>query len=50
MTNRDAEVVVVAVARTPFGRFNGALKDIEAPRLGALAIDELLVRMRGGGG
>lgn len=47
MTDRDAEIVVVAVARTPFGRFNGALKDIEAPRLGALAIDEVLMRMKG---
>ncbi len=38
------DVVVVAVARTPFGRFEGALRQIEAPRLGALAIDEVLHR------
>jgi acetyl-CoA C-acetyltransferase len=44
MLERPDDVVVVAVARTPFGRFGGALKDIEAPRLGALAIDEVLAR------
>lgn len=42
---RDAkDIVVVALARTPFGRFEGALKDIDAPHLGALAIDEALHR------
>lgn len=38
------DIVVVALARTPFGRFEGALKDIEAPRLAAIAIDEALQR------
>jgi acetyl-CoA C-acetyltransferase len=38
------DIVVVALARTPFGRFEGALKDIDAPRLGARAIDEVLSR------
>jgi acetyl-CoA C-acetyltransferase len=38
------DIVVVALARTPFGRFEGALKDIDAPRLGARAIDEVLTR------
>lgn len=33
-----------AVARTPFGRFGGALAGLEACRLGALAIDETLAR------
>lgn len=42
--NDRQDVVVVAFARTPFGRFEGALKEIEAPRLGALAIDEALAR------
>jgi len=40
----DHDIVVVAVARTPFGRFEGALSEIAAPRLGALAIDEVLAR------
>jgi acetyl-CoA C-acetyltransferase len=40
----DTDVVVAGYARTPFGRFFGALRDIPAHRLGALAIDELLRR------
>jgi len=44
MEQRDRDIVVVALARTPFGRFQGALKGVEAPRLGAMAIDEALVR------
>ena len=42
--DRPTDTVVVAVSRTPFGRFGGVLKDIDAPRLGALAINEALVR------
>jgi len=42
--DRAGDIVVVAVARTPFGRFEGALREIEAPRLGALAINEVLAR------
>jgi acetyl-CoA C-acetyltransferase len=38
------QVVVVAYARTPFGRFFGGLRDIPAHRLGALAVDEVLRR------
>ena len=38
------DLVVVALARTPFGRFQGALRGIEAPRLGAAAINETLAR------
>ena len=38
------DIVVVAIARTPFGRFEGALKDIDAPRLAAAAIDEVVHR------
>jgi acetyl-CoA C-acetyltransferase len=41
---KPTDIVVVAVARTPFGRFEGALKNIVAPRLGALAINEVLSR------
>ncbi len=36
------EVFVVAGLRTPFGSFNGALADIEAPFLGATVMRELL--------
>jgi acetyl-CoA C-acetyltransferase len=36
--------VVIAFARTPFGRFEGKLAALTAPRLGALAIDEILRR------
>lgn len=38
------EIVVTAVARTPFGRFNGVLKDLSGPELGARTIDALLDR------
>ena len=44
MRNQADDIVFVAAARTPFGRFEGAFKDIEAPRLGALAINEILAR------
>ncbi|HEY7248816.1 MAG TPA: thiolase family protein [Xanthobacteraceae bacterium] len=46
MTELAADIVVVAAARTPFGRFEGALKAITAPKLGALAIDETLARSK----
>ncbi len=42
----EHDIVVAAVARTPFGRFEGALKDFDAPHLGALAIDAVLGRSR----
>src|ERR1700754_4047464 len=32
------EVVIVAAVRTPIGSFGGALKDLSAPQLGAVAI------------
>ncbi|MDA8125876.1 MAG: acetyl-CoA C-acyltransferase [Deltaproteobacteria bacterium] len=41
------EVVVVEAARTPYGRFGGALKGFTAPELGALAIQEVLRRTGG---
>ena len=43
MTAGD-NVVVTAVARTPFGRFNGALRERSGPELGAVIIDELCAR------
>jgi len=39
-------VVVAAVARTPFGRFKGALRERSGPELGALIIDELCARTK----
>lgn len=41
---KSSRVGIHALARTPFGRFGGALAGIEAPRLAALAIDEVLRR------
>jgi len=38
------EVVVVSAARTPFGKFGGALKSLKASELGGLAIKEALAR------
>ncbi|MDF2763837.1 MAG: acetyl-CoA C-acetyltransferase [Rhodospirillales bacterium] len=37
-------VVIVGAARTPMGAFQGALKDLSAPELGALAIKAALQR------
>lgn len=38
------EVVIVSAVRTPIGSFGGSLKDIPAPRLGAIAIKAALER------
>lgn len=38
------DVVVASVARTPFGKFEGRLSGLDAPTLGALAIDEAVRR------
>jgi acetyl-CoA C-acetyltransferase len=38
------DVVIVSVARTPFGSFQGALASIPAPKLGALVIEGALKR------
>lgn len=40
----DNDVYIGAVARTPFGRFGGRLKDVSGPELGALAMDETIAR------
>jgi acetyl-CoA C-acetyltransferase len=42
MADRDA--MILAFARTPFGRFGGALKDLPATDLAALAIAEVMRR------
>jgi acetyl-CoA C-acetyltransferase len=38
------EVVIVGIARTPFGSFQGALSALPAPKLGAIAIEAALKR------
>ena len=40
----EQDVVVVSVARTPFGRFEGMLRELDGPALGALAIDMAVQR------
>ncbi len=46
MSEHFADIVVVALARTPFGRFQGALKTVDGPHLGTAAIDETLARSK----
>lgn len=36
------EIVIVSAVRTPIGNFNGSLKDVSAPKLGALVIKSAL--------
>ncbi|MDK1481741.1 acetyl-CoA C-acetyltransferase, partial [Sinorhizobium sp. 6-117] len=43
MSNRDP-VVIVSAARTPMGAFQGGLKDLTAPELGAVALKAALER------
>jgi acetyl-CoA C-acetyltransferase len=43
-TTTMTEIVIVAAARTPQGRLQGALSSFPAPRLGALAIEGALER------
>ena len=38
------EVVIAGACRTPIGKFIGSLKDIEAPKLGAIVIEETVKR------
>lgn len=42
----ESDIVVVAVARTPFGKFEGTLKDTTAPELAAMTIDALMQRAK----
>lgn len=39
------DVVIVAAARTPFGRFGGAFRDLTAADLGAVAVREVVRRV-----
>ncbi|MBT3972018.1 MAG: thiolase family protein, partial [Euryarchaeota archaeon] len=41
----EADVVICAVARTPVGRFRGALRNYSAVDLGVMAVKELLQRV-----
>jgi len=43
MDNRD--VVIVSAVRTPFGRFDGMIKDIPSIDLGVLVVKEVLARI-----
>lgn len=38
------DIVITSAVRTPIGKFEGALKELSAPRLGSLAIKEALKR------
>ena len=42
----QSTVVLCAAVRTPIGTYNGSLKDVPAPRLGAVAIGESLSRAK----
>jgi acetyl-CoA C-acetyltransferase len=44
VSSGSKEVVIVAIARTPIGSFQGALAGIPAPKLGAIAIQGALTR------
>lgn len=41
----DGDVVIVSAVRTPFGRYGGALKDLDYYELGAIPMRELLARV-----
>jgi acetyl-CoA C-acetyltransferase len=40
------EAVIVSATRTPIGKFAGGLKDLSAPRIGAIAVREAVRRAR----
>jgi acetyl-CoA C-acetyltransferase len=42
--SKETEAVILSAARTPIGRFQGALSGIPAPKLGALAIQAAVER------
>jgi acetyl-CoA C-acetyltransferase len=44
MSFKDFEVVILSACRTPIGSFGGALKDVSAADLGAVAVREALAR------
>ncbi|MBI4774362.1 MAG: hypothetical protein HY788_09325 [Deltaproteobacteria bacterium] len=42
----EHEVVIVGAVRTPFSRFDGAMRDIPSVQLGAMVIKEMINRVR----
>jgi acetyl-CoA C-acetyltransferase len=44
MTSTSSSAVVLATARTPFGKLGGALASLDAPTLGAIALAEAIRR------
>ncbi len=46
MYNNQNDVVIVGAVRTPFGKYGGALKDIDYYDLGAIPMRELLKRVK----
>ncbi|MCP4142671.1 MAG: acetyl-CoA C-acetyltransferase [Chloroflexi bacterium] len=44
MSNPKFEAMILSAVRTPIARFQGALKDIDAPKLGAVAIKAAVER------
>ncbi|MDQ7784399.1 MAG: thiolase family protein [Desulfomonilaceae bacterium] len=45
MTQTHEEIVIVSAVRTPFGRYGGALRDMDYYDLGAIPIREVLARV-----
>lgn len=43
-----SHAVIVSIARTPIGKFRGALSHLTAPQLGSIAIRGVLSRLSGG--
>jgi acetyl-CoA C-acetyltransferase len=46
MSHHDNDVVILSAARTPIGKFQGALSGIPAPQLGAVAIQAAVERAK----
>ncbi len=44
MSQQPDDVVILSAARTPIGKFQGALSGIPAPQLGAVAIGAAIAR------
>jgi len=42
--SKENEAVILSAARTPIGKFQGALSNIPAPKLGSIAIEEAVKR------
>ena len=40
------EAVIVSATRTPVGKFGGGLKDLSAPKIGAIAVREAVRRAK----